>query len=303
MDPKLLVHLAVAIDLGSLNRAANQLGLTQPTMSRSIKIIEDRVGAPVLLRESYGVVATDIGEALAQRGRAVMAESERADGVLRDWSEGRKTELSLGVGPLLAATLIPPFVESAVRASWPYRLKLFVASAAPLIERLNGGQLDVVLAPSQLRLHHEHLAQETILPDRLVILAGRKSPLSKPGVKATKADLENARWMVAGARAGIHGTETEIFDRLQISPKHVELIVSGDLLTPMHILRTTDCLIALPEKLFGMLEDTEGIRVVEFEFEEVRRNIALWTRKSDQYKVDYLHLKEKITAYLGALQV
>ena len=44
MDPRLLIQLAVAIDLGSINRAAKRLNVTQPTLSRGIKIIEDRVG-------------------------------------------------------------------------------------------------------------------------------------------------------------------------------------------------------------------------------------------------------------------
>ena len=301
MDPKLLVHLAVAIDYGSLNRAAHHLGLTQPTLSRSIKIIEDRVGGPVLLRESFGVVATDVGEILAQRGRAVLAEAENADRALRDWREGRRLELNLGVGPLLAATVIPEFIQKAVQSRWPYKLKLSVASAAPLIERLNDGRLDVVLAPSQLRLHNEYLAQDTILPDRLIILAGRKSRLSKPGVRTTKSDLEDAKWIIAGARAGIHGTETDIFDRLGIKPRSVEFVISGDLLIPLHLLRTTDCLIVLPERLFLLLDDTDGVGMVQFDFDTVRRDIALWMRKSDQHKTDFLHFKQAVIEHFEGI--
>ena len=51
MDPKLLTQLAIIVELGSVTKAARKLNVTQPTLSRSIKIMEDRVGGPLLRRE------------------------------------------------------------------------------------------------------------------------------------------------------------------------------------------------------------------------------------------------------------
>lgn len=298
MDSRLLVQLAVAIDLGSLNRAAQRLNVTQPTLSRAIRIIEDRVGAPVMTRESYGVVATDIGERLAEHGRAILAESEQADTALRQWRDGMKSELHLGIGPLLAATLIPSLAERVLREKWPYSLKIFSASAAPLIRRLKDEQLDVVLAPAQLRLHHESLTQQIVFPDKLVIVAGAKSRLAAPDAVATKALLEEANWIVAGARAGIHGTEEEIFRYLEIEPKRLNLFVSGDLQIPLHLLKTSDALVALPERLFNQMDDLTGARIVQFDFPEIRRDIALWVRKSEQNRTDFLHFREALCTHL-----
>ena len=186
MDPRFLTQLAVAIDLGSINRAAKRLNVSQPTLSRTIKIIEHRVGAPVLIRESHGVTATDVGERLAKRGRAILAESAAADDALRHWREGIVSQLRIGVGPFLAATIIPGLVEKSLRGTWPYALFVLSASAAPLIRRLIDDRLDVVLAPSQLRLHEGSLAQKVVFPDRLVIVAGSRSELAREGVAATK---------------------------------------------------------------------------------------------------------------------
>ena len=244
MDPRLLTQLAVAVDLGSINRAAKRLNVTQPTLSRSIKIIEDRVGAPVLIRESHGVIATDVGERLAERGRAIRAEAEAADDALRQWREGLISELRLGVGPFLAATIIPGLVEKSLRGTWPYALRVLSASAAPLIRRLIDNRVDVVLAPSQLRLHEESLTQNVVFPDRLVIVAGAKSELAREGVVATKEKLERARWVIAGARAGIHGTESELFRFLGIEPRKQNISISGDLMIPLHLLKTSDAQVA-----------------------------------------------------------
>ena len=302
MDPRLLIQLAVAIDLGSINRAAKRLNVTQPTLSRSIKIIEDRVGAPVLIRESHGVTATDVGERLAERGRAILAESDAADDALRRWREGIISELRLGVGPFLAATIIPGLVEKSLRGAWPYALLVFSASAAPLIRRLIDNRLDVVLAPSQLRLHEGSLTQKVIFPDRLVIVAGARSELARKGVAATKQRLERARWVIAGARAGIHGTESEIFRFLGIEPKKQNISITGDLMIPLHLLKTTDALVALPERLIGMLGDLCGAQIVQSDFPEIRRDIALWVRKQEQHRIEILHFSERLEEHLQSFK-
>ncbi|MEM1298144.1 MAG: LysR family transcriptional regulator [Pseudomonadota bacterium] len=298
MDARHLVQLAVAIDLGSFTRAAQRLNITQPTLSRNIKAIEDRVGAPVVLRQSSGVIATDIGERLAERGRAILSESEQADDVVRQWREGMTTELRLGIGPLLAATFVPSLVARAMAERWPYTLKLTSASAAPLIRRLNDNRLDVVLAPAQLRLHQESLTQTVVFPDRLVIIAGARSKLARDGAEVTREALEQARWVISGARAGIHGTEMEIFRHLGIEPKRVNLSVSGDLMVPLHLLRTTDVLAALPERLFPLMGDQGGARILDADYPEIRRDIALWVRKTDQYRTEFLHFQQALEKHL-----
>ncbi len=298
MDPRLLSHLALAIDLGSLNSAAQRLNVTQPTLSRNIRIIEDRVGAPVLVRTSHGVVATDVGELLAERGRAVLTEAEAADEAIRQWREGLTSELRVGVGPLLAASFMPNLIKASLEQNWPYALRIQCTSAAPLIDKLIDHQLDIALAPAQLRLHEESLVQHIVFPDELVIVAGAKSELAQDGVIATKDKLEQARWVIAGARAGIHGTETEIFQFLGIEPKIQNISISGDLMIPMHLLRTTDALMALPKNLIGLFGDLGTAKIVQSEFPSIRRDIALWSRKIEQNRVDLLDFTARLEAYL-----
>src|SRR5260370_40221727 len=54
----------VVARLGSMNRAAHQLGMSQPTLSRRLTELERNVGAPLLFRTPSGVALTQEGEAL-----------------------------------------------------------------------------------------------------------------------------------------------------------------------------------------------------------------------------------------------
>ncbi|WP_114287939.1 helix-turn-helix domain-containing protein [Candidatus Halocynthiibacter alkanivorans] len=67
MNPKHLMQLTVVAELGSVAKAAEPLNVTQPTLSRLIKVIEDRAGAPVLRRGRYGVRPTANGHRCASR--------------------------------------------------------------------------------------------------------------------------------------------------------------------------------------------------------------------------------------------
>ena len=106
MDPKHLIQLAIVAELGSVTKAARKLNITQPTLSRTIKVIEDRVGGAVLRRGRHGVTTTDIGQRLAEEGRHIMRRTHEAESAVQEWKEGMSGTLRIGVGPMLAVTIM-----------------------------------------------------------------------------------------------------------------------------------------------------------------------------------------------------
>ena len=83
MDSRTLKQLATIIGSGSLTRAAERLAVTQPTLTRSIQALEDRVGEAVLERSRYGVRPTAIGLRLAEIGNRILEEENQASEVLQ----------------------------------------------------------------------------------------------------------------------------------------------------------------------------------------------------------------------------
>src|SRR4051812_23437748 len=69
--------LAVA-ETGSLRAAGRQMGLTQPTISRSIRDIEHELGAPLFERNVNGSRLTAIGEAFVRRAKTIQSELRHA---------------------------------------------------------------------------------------------------------------------------------------------------------------------------------------------------------------------------------
>ena len=79
MNPNLLKQLAIVVKQGSISSAAEQLYVTQPTLTRGIQQLEARVGAPVLKRTRYGVVPTEIGARLALIGERILADTDQGE--------------------------------------------------------------------------------------------------------------------------------------------------------------------------------------------------------------------------------
>ena len=67
MHSRLLYHFSVIADEGTLSAAAKVIGVTQPALTRSVKQLEDIIGASLLDRRPNGVVLTDEGRILARR--------------------------------------------------------------------------------------------------------------------------------------------------------------------------------------------------------------------------------------------
>jgi len=81
-----LQELAVfirAAESGSFSRAARELGLSQPSVSRIVGELEERLGVTLLLRTTRRVALTDAGGLFLERAREILAELEDAEDAAR----------------------------------------------------------------------------------------------------------------------------------------------------------------------------------------------------------------------------
>lgn len=96
LDPKLLYHLHIIFESGSLSAAAEVLAVSQPTLSRAVSHLEAQVGRQLMVRGRNGVVLTETGILLAEQGRKIGSDLKQADDVLNALkSDSPPTLLSL----------------------------------------------------------------------------------------------------------------------------------------------------------------------------------------------------------------
>ncbi|ASK33775.1 LysR family transcriptional regulator [Alcanivorax sp. N3-2A] len=145
MDLKQLrIFLRVA-ELGSLVGAARQLDLSQPSLSRQIKQLEQDLGTPLFHRTGRGVQLTDAGRLVRERAQLLLDQAAALEQSLATRTAQVSGSLSFGLPPSLGVRVTGALVE-AYRQRYPLvHLRLFEALSGDLSERLLNGGLDLAI--------------------------------------------------------------------------------------------------------------------------------------------------------------
>jgi DNA-binding transcriptional LysR family regulator len=138
--------IATIVASGSLGRAAEVLHVTQPALSRTIKRLEDQVGAPLFEPHSKGMQLTAIGSALLPHATLLQREAEHAReeiDAMRGLAKG-----TIRVGAVASiATLVLPLAVSGVLARWPnLRVEIMEGVWDRLADSLMKHEIDLALS-------------------------------------------------------------------------------------------------------------------------------------------------------------
>ena len=297
LDPKHLYWLAEIADLGSLSSAAQKLNVTQPTLSRAVQVIEEHVGGKVLVRERHGVRPTEIGTRLVEMGRRIVETKAQAEDIVDLWQDGLERDLRVGVGTMLATTVMGSFFAQMVADPPRYALRVVSATVSRLIERLNNDELDVVLAPERVNHFQDDLTQHPLMMDNLGIFAGRQNSLSQKVRRLSAEDLEAQTWISVGALSGISGTNQEVFDALGMRNTPSRIAFTGDVVMVLDILRKTNALCVLPRRLVELSDQMHDIAQVSTDVSLPSRNLAFWSRKGDRDRPEVIDFRIKTESY------
>jgi LysR family cyn operon transcriptional activator len=114
MGPELrhLRYLIAVAEHGNFTRAAEELRISQPTLSQQIKQLERIVGARLLDRGGRAVRLTDAGEAYAHYARRALRDLAAADRAVLDVADLSRGHLRLAMTPTFTAYLIGPLVQA-----------------------------------------------------------------------------------------------------------------------------------------------------------------------------------------------
>lgn len=141
---RLRTLLAVA-ERGSFAAAAQALALAPPTVTLHVAELEQRLGAPLLLRSrgGAGVVPTGAGELLIERARRLLAEADDLADALRRHIAGTAGRVRLGASTGVIAQLLPPALQQLARERPGLDVQLAVLTSEQTLTRLSAGTLEL----------------------------------------------------------------------------------------------------------------------------------------------------------------
>lgn len=145
MDLRQIRYFVGIVDSGSLTGAAQEMRVAQPALSQHLKRLEEDLGQPLLLRTRRGVVPTEAGRLLYERGRSVLGQVEVLREDLRSAQAEPRGFSSIGIPTSLGAMLSVP-LAAAIRHGFPQvRLRVVEGLSGHMAEWLRAGRLDLAL--------------------------------------------------------------------------------------------------------------------------------------------------------------
>ena len=207
VDPRHLSQLSTIVESGSFQLAADQLGLTQPALSRNMRLLEERVGMTLFQRDGRRSVPNALGLRLARSGLSIRIAQEQAAVAADQFSRGVVGELCIGAPPIVAGRFLTGSIVDFMNDNPSCSIELRTGLVHELRTMLTRMQIDMVLGPESLADNNSDLVFEHLIDDRVGILCRAGHPLTKKHTVAPE-DLESQMW-VAHSKASLLRQQTE----------------------------------------------------------------------------------------------
>ncbi len=207
---------------GSMARAADQLGVSTPSISNVIADLEHALGVRLFDRSAKGVVVTAYGQALLARGRAAFDELRQGVQDIESISNPTSGEVRIGCPESIAAGLLVALIEQ-LSLQYP-RMRFFVEQVhTPTLKfpELEERKIDLVLArllkrPLGGRLT-DQLDAEVLFEDPFFIVVGKNSKWGRRR-KMDLADLVDQPWVLTPTDVLATMLVTRAFEARRMSP-------------------------------------------------------------------------------------
>jgi LysR family hydrogen peroxide-inducible transcriptional activator len=152
MNLRDLRYLVALADERHFGRAAERCFVSQPTLSAQIRKLEGYLGVPLVERQPKRVSLTETGRKIVERARSVLQEADAIVEIARTDRDPLSGPLKLALIPTVGPYLLP-HVAGRLRREVPrLKLMLYEYQTAPLLDRLNAGELDLGIVALPLPL-------------------------------------------------------------------------------------------------------------------------------------------------------
>ena len=188
--------LAVARE-GNVTRAARQLHITQPALSRQLSELERELGCELLIREPRGVTLTEEGMILRKRADEIVSLADRTEREVRSPMAEVEGDVWIGGGESRAMQLIARIAAEFKVVHPGIRFRIHSGNGVDVLERVDKGLLDFGVVFGEGLDDDRHESIKLPHEDRWGVLMLRNHPLAERE-SITLDDLRGERLVVSG---------------------------------------------------------------------------------------------------------
>lgn len=172
----------------SINRAAEALFINQPSLSKSLKLLENELGTPLFIRTTKGVQLTPFGEEFYPIAAQILSLVDEAYRKAKDYTDRQRYQkeglMHIYLDPYVKEILFPKHALRFMRLFPNMKLNIAEMDAQQVIQALVSSQLDLALVsifPAVLEqvAQSAHLSHRILVESSPYLLVNSRSPLAK----------------------------------------------------------------------------------------------------------------------------
>ena len=271
--------LLTVVQRGSMAKAAAELAISQPAVSKAIADMEHMFGLRLLDRSRSGTEPTVYGRALVARGQAIFDELKHGVEELAFLADPTVGELNIGSTESIAAGFLPAVIGRFAREQPRIRLDVAQTVMSTLHYReLRERSIDLLLGRIPVPFEEDDLEADIVFNDDAVVVAGRQTKWARLR-KLKLADLAGERWILPPADTMQASLTPRIFRDsgcevpqapLTTLSIHLccRLVASGQFVT------------ILPASVLGYGHRDQSLKILPIKFPLHQRPVAIVTLKN-----------------------
>lgn len=256
-------HIALMAQLDearSVVRAAEAAGMSQPAASTLLKGFEEALDVPLFERHARGIAPTPYGEILVRHARAILSEIDQVQEEIASLRSGLSGQASVGTVTTPGTNLVPLAVSLLKQKHPGLLVSIDVDHSRPLIERLLGGQIDLVVARLLDSRGSGELQFEPLGDESHAVIAGGSHPLAgTTGIWLQ--DLLGQPWILPPPGSVLRDRLTTVFLQ-QGLPMPANVVQTQSLPAILGLLRSTNAVVPLPRETLQPLCDSGFLSVL-----------------------------------------
>jgi DNA-binding transcriptional LysR family regulator len=271
----LTYFLAIA-ETGLLHRAAAQVGVSQPALTKSVRRLENELGVQLFERTPKGMRLNEFGIEFRERATMLHEQHRAALQYIGEMRAGEAAVVRVGVTPA-AEPLVTRAYLQLIKSRPALRLNLNVQLSDSLMQLLEAGNLDIVVAPLPLVVPASLFAQP-IIEDVIWVVTREGHALQKLCRRVTAIDLTEEAWILPANTVSARQQISDFLKQHNVDGPTVK-IESNGFSNGVYFLVANTNLLGLCNTQTKVVADSLGLRSLELEGLRLARQLGILTRR------------------------
>lgn len=193
---------------GSIRAASRAMALSQPALTKSIKELEESLGARLFVRRRQGVTLTDCGEAFFKRASLILEELRVAQEDIAQRLGATSGRVNIGVGASIARTIMPEVIDRFHREFPNMKVRIAEGQLVSMIPELRQGELDFTVNTYYQGPFDNELLYEKLMDKEYRVVARRGHPMENA---RSMKELLHCDWTLPTPRGSYYKLLSEVF--------------------------------------------------------------------------------------------